>query len=298
MPLNSHMEDNRDGAAAGVLYVVATPIGNMRDITLRALDTLKHVDVVAAEDTRQTGLLLAHHQISARLVSYHEHNEAERTPHLIERLESGKKVALVCTAGTPAISDPGYRLVKTAISRNITVRPIPGVSAVISALSVSGLPTDAFIFIGFLPRKQNKRIAQLKALADELRTIIFYESPRRIESLLKEIYKYMGDRESMLSREMTKPHEEFLRGPVSGILKELEARAAVKGECTLLVSGRAKGETIKREDLIKEIHFALSTSKRSLGDISKTIAKKYNVTRQLVYSEGVKIKKGIINEES
>jgi 16S rRNA (cytidine1402-2'-O)-methyltransferase len=285
------MDNTNKPNTDGTLYVVATPIGHMEDITLRALSVLRQVHLVAAEDTRQAGLLFAHHHIEAQLISYHEHNETERTPALIQRLQSGEEVALICSAGTPAISDPGYRLVKTAISQNIPVIPVPGVSAVISALSVSGLPTDEFVFIGFLPRKQGKRLSQLKALADEARTIIFYESPKRIQGLLKDIHQFMGDRDGMLSREMTKPYEEFIRGTVSYILHQLEKRSVVKGECTLLISGKTGNMPVSTEEIQEEIRSALLASVNSLGDISKAIAKKYNVSRQLVYSEALKIKK-------
>ncbi len=285
------MDNTRKPNTDGTLYVVATPIGHMEDITLRALGVLRRAHLVAAEDTRQAGLLFAHHHIEAQLISYHEHNETERTPVLIQRLQSGKDIALICSAGTPAISDPGYRLVKTAISENIPVIPVPGVSAVISALSVSGLPTDEFVFIGFLPKKQGKRKSRLKALADESRTIIFYESPKRIQKLLKDIHQFLGDRDGMLSREMTKPHEEFIRGRVSDILQQLDKRAVVKGECTLLISGKTGNTQVSTEEIQEEIRSALAASVNSLGGISKAIAKKYNISRQFVYSEALKIKR-------
>ena len=221
----------------GDLYVVTTPIGNMEDITIRALKTLDQVDLVAAEDTRHTGRLLAHHDIKNNLISYHEHNEEVRTPVLIHRLKAGSSVALVTNAGTPAVSDPGYRLVKAAIANHIRVIPIPGVSAVIAAISAAGLPTDSFIFAGFPARKKSKRMEQLKTLANENRTLIFYESPGRILSLMEEIMNVMGNRYCVLCREMTKLHEEFLRGILSEIMDTLHQRPAVKGECTLLVKG-------------------------------------------------------------
>ena len=196
----------------GKLYVVATPIGNKDDITLRALRVLGEVDFVAAEDTRHTGRFLAHHKIKSRLISYHEHNEAERTPDLIKKLMDGSSIAVVSNAGTPSVSDPGYRLVKTAIDSGIMVIPIPGVSATITALSAAGLPIDSFIFMGFPARKKGKRLKQLSGLANENKTIVFYESPRRILNLIEEIIIIMGDRYGVLSREMTKLHEEFLRG--------------------------------------------------------------------------------------
>ncbi len=212
----------------GILYVVATPIGNRDDITIRALNILGHVDLVAAEDTRHTGRLLAHHNIKCHMISFHEHNENDRTPDLINRLKAGLSVALVSNAGTPSVSDPGYRLVKEAVINRIRVSPIPGVSAAIAALSVSGLPTDSFVFIGFPAKKKAKRLDQLKDLEGEGRTMVFYESPRRILTFLKEIITVMGDRYGVLSREMTKLHEEFIRGFLSEILSSLNARSAIK----------------------------------------------------------------------
>lgn len=292
MPLNLPMDNPQQSQANGTLYVTATPIGHMEDITLRALDVLRKVHWVASEDTRQAGLLFAHHGITAQLVSYHEHNETERTPILIERLQSGQDIALICNAGTPTVSDPGYRLIKTAISENIRVVPIPGVSAAITALSVSGFPTDEFAFVGFLPKKQGKRHERLKVLADEERTIILYESPKRILKLLKDIQKVMGDRRGMLSREMTKPHEEFIRGRISDILNRLETRSVVKGECTLLLSGKSESAGAPVEVIREEILSALSETDKRLGDISRAVSKKLNVSRQFVYSEALKLKKG------
>ena len=231
MPSNSHIDET------GALYVVATPIGNRDDITIRALNILGQVDLVAAEDTRHTGRLLAHHNIKCRMISFHEHNERERTPDLINRLKAGSSVALVSNAGTPSVSDPGYRLVKETIDSDIRVIPIPGVSAAITALCVAGMPTDSFVFVGFPAKKKARRLNQLNDLAGVHRTIVFYESPRRISTFLEEIIDIMGDRYGVLAREMTKLHEEFIRGLLSEILSSLNARPAIKGECTLLVTG-------------------------------------------------------------
>ncbi|MCK5418905.1 MAG: 16S rRNA (cytidine(1402)-2'-O)-methyltransferase, partial [Desulfobacterales bacterium] len=209
------MSDSNNTKNKGVLYVVATPIGNREDITLRALNILRDVDLIAAEDTRKTGNLLAHYQIKNRLISFYEHNEKKRTPEIIGKLLDGISIALVSNAGTPSISDPGYRLIEAAIANKITVSPIPGVSAATAAMSVSALPTDSFVFIGFLPRKKAKRQQFLNELAVEPRPVIFYESPKRILTLLEEIISCMGDRPAVLAREMTKLHEEFIRGSVS-----------------------------------------------------------------------------------
>jgi 16S rRNA (cytidine1402-2'-O)-methyltransferase len=229
------MSNTTKTEACGALYVVATPIGNREDITLRALDILREVDLIAAEDTRKSGNFLAHYQIKNRLISFHEHNEKKRTPEkrtpeLIGKLLAGMTIALVSNAGTPLVSDPGYRLIEAAIAEKIMVTPIPGVSAATAAMSVSGLPTDSFVFIGFAPKKKGKRLKFLTQLSAEPRPLIFYESPRRILSLMEEIISCMGDRNAVLAREMTKVHEEFIRGTVSQILKTIRVRSAFKGE--------------------------------------------------------------------
>ena len=285
MPSNSHMDE------LGALYVVATPIGNRDDITLRALNILGNVDLVAAEDTRHTGRLLAHHNIKCHMISCHEHNEGERTPDLINRLKAGSSVALVSNAGTPSVSDPGYRLVKEAIANSIRVIPIPGVSAAIAALSVSGLPTDSFVFIGFPAKKKAKRLKQLQVLAGESRTMVFYESPKRILTLLKEIINVMGDRYGVLSREMTKLHEEFIRGFLSEILSSLDARPAIKGECTLLVTGCEESKEVSIKTVRTEIMKALEKKESKLSEISKIIGKKYGLPKKKVYDEALKLKR-------
>ena len=215
MPLNSPTDSTKNAQNKGTLYVVATPIGNMDDITLRALKILDQVDFIAAEDTRRTGKLLKYHNIKGRLISFHEHNEKERTPLLLERIESGSSIALVSNAGTPTVSDPGYMLLRSAVEKGIKVIPVPGASAVVASLSISGLPTDSFIFIGFPAKKKLKRFKQLQELADEKRTLIFYENPGRITTFIKELVDVMGDRYGVLCREMTKLHEEFIRGRLS-----------------------------------------------------------------------------------
>ena len=281
----------------GILYVVATPIGNRDDITIRALNTLGHVDLVAAEDTRHTGRLLAHHNIKCRMISFHEHNENERTPDLINRLKAGSSVALVSNAGTPSVSDPGYRLVKEAVINRIRVSPIPGVSAVIAALSVSGLPTDSFVFIGFPAKKKVKRLDQLKDLAGEGRTMVFYESPRRILTFLKEIISVMGDRYGVLSREMTKLHEEFIRGFLSKILSSLNERPAIKGECTLLLTGCEENKEISIKTVRTEIIKALEKKQSKLSELSKIIAKNYGLPKNKVYDEALKLKRKMQSQE-
>jgi len=223
----------------GILSIVSTPIGNMEDITLRALRILKEADLIAAEDTRRTGLLLKHFGIEKPLTSYFEGNELKKKEVILSRLKQGDRVALVSDAGTPGISDPGFRLIRAAIEHEIPVIPIPGPSAVITALSVSGLPTDAFFFKGFLPHKLKKRRDLLKELEDARETLIFYESPHRISETLKDVYEVLGDREIVLSRELTKVYEEVLRGKVSEILNQIGGRQ-LRGEMTLVVSGKTR----------------------------------------------------------
>jgi len=290
MPLNLPTNNPEKPGKKGDLYVVATPIGNREDITLRALNILGRVDLVAAEDTRHTLRFLSHHNIKRRLISYHEHNERERTKNLLDKLNSGLSVALVSNAGTPTVSDPGYQLIKAAIERDIRVIPIPGVSAAVTAISVSGMPIDSFVFIGFLAKKKGKRLEQLRKLAFEQKTIIFYESPRRIQTLLEEIILNIGDRKGVLCREMTKLHEEFVRGNLSKILKSLKERPSIKGECTLLVAGEEEDKDVSVEKAREEIKKKLASAKGGLSDIAKEIAKKYNIPKNIVYDEALKIK--------
>ncbi|MCK5487421.1 MAG: 16S rRNA (cytidine(1402)-2'-O)-methyltransferase [Desulfobacterales bacterium] len=284
------MSDSNNTKNKGVLYVVATPIGNREDITLRALNILRDVDLIAAEDTRKTGNLLAHYQIKNRLISFHEHNEKKRTPEIIGKLLDAISIALVSNAGTPSISDPGYRLIEAAIANKITVSPIPGVSAATAAMSVSALPTDSFVFIGFLPRKKAKRQQFLNELAVEPRPVIFYESPKRILTLLEEIISCMGDRPAVLAREMTKLHEEFIRGSVSKILKTLKSRAEIKGECTLLIAGFEGKEELNSEIITTEIKAALDKHQEGLSEITKSIAQKYGLSKNKVYAMALKVK--------
>ncbi len=273
-----------------MLYVVATPIGNRDDITLRALDILQRVDLIAAEDTRKSGRFLAHHRIKNQLVSYHEHNETKRTPQLIEKLLAGTSIALICNAGTPSVSDPGFRLIAAAIEHKIVVTPIPGVTAATAALSVSGLPTDSFLFVGFAPKKKGKRTKFLKALGARSESLVFYESPKRIISLLQDIIACMGDRYAMLAREMTKLHEEFVRGTVSQILSVVSSRSTVKGECTLLVAGRDPSDEMDIQSLKAAIEAALENEIGSLSEISRTIAQKFGFPKKTVYDLALQIR--------
>ncbi len=223
----------------GILYVVSTPIGNLEDITLRALRILKEVDLIAAEDTRHTNLLLKHFGIQTPLTSYFEGNELKKREFILFRLKQGDQIALVSDAGTPGISDPGFRLVRLAIENQIPVIPIPGPSAVIAALSVAGLPTDAFIFKGFLPHKSKKRRDLLKQLEEVRETLIFYESPHRLTETLNDIFELLGDREIVLTRELTKMYEEIIRGKVNEVQNQIRERN-LKGEVTLVISGKTR----------------------------------------------------------
>jgi len=284
------MDSKKNTSSKGTLYVVATPIGNMDDITLRALKVLDHVDFIAAEDTRHTGKLLKYHHIKSHLISYHEHNEKERTPVLIERLESGLSIALVSNAGTPTVSDPGYMLLQNAVENGIKVIPIPGASAGVAALSISGMPTDSFIFIGFCAKKKAKRLKQLQELADEKRTLIFYEGPGRILAFMKELSSVMGDRYGVLCREMTKLHEEFLRGCLSELIDTLSLRPAIKGECTLLVKGCENNKDVSKDVIRAELIEALDKKGGKISEASRIIAKKYGLSKNRVYDEALKRK--------
>lgn len=216
--------------------MVATPIGNLEDVTFRAVEVLKSVDLVAAEDTRRARILFQRYDVHAPLTSYHDMNETSKSKFLLEKLREGLRIALISDAGTPGISDPGFDIVRAAVSEGIPVVPIPGPTAAISLLSVSGLPTDRFVFEGFLPRKEGKRMSVLAEIRDQPRTVILYESPKRLIRTLQEIHQVMGEREIVVGRELTKQFEEILRGPVHEVLQKLGGRS-VKGEITLLIKG-------------------------------------------------------------
>ena len=230
---------------SGTLYLVATPIGNLADISQRALQVLNDVDLIACEDTRHTHKLLQHYGITTKTISYHEHNEQQRTAQLIDSLKQGSDVALVSDAGTPAISDPGFRLVRAAIENEVTVVPVPGPSALISALVAAGLPTDEFFFAGFLPSRSNARRVRLEALKTVPGTLIFYEAPHRLAATLKDAYEILGEREAVVARELTKLHEQIKRGRLSELANFYEEEDA-RGEIVLLIDRNLIGEP-KRE---------------------------------------------------
>ncbi len=235
---------NENGA--GCLYIVATPIGNLEDITLRALRVLREADVIACEDTRQTMKLLTHFDISKRLVSYHEHNEITRAPEIVIELEQGAKVALVSDAGTPAISDPGFRLVSLCLRHGIAVVPVPGASAFVAALAASGMPIEEFTFAGFLPSRQTARRKALRALAHEPRTVALYEAPHRLLDALEDALEILGNRPAVIAREVTKAFEEFQRGHIEDLVAAVRKKPA-RGEITLLI-GPADGHVIHLEN--------------------------------------------------
>jgi 16S rRNA (cytidine1402-2'-O)-methyltransferase len=281
------MDKKRSDITSGKLCIVATPIGNMEDMTIRAIRVLGEVDLIAAEDTRHTARLLAYHHIKTPLISCHDYNERERAFGLIEKIKQGASVALVSDAGTPSVSDPGYVLVREAIASGISVIPIPGVSAAITALSVSGLPTDAFVFIGFLSKQKTKRTRQIESLKREEKTVIIYESPQRVMALIEEILDIAGDRQAVFAREMTKTYEEFVRGRLSEILEILTARDAIKGECVLMVAG-CEESSADPELITQDIQTRLRSGAR-VSEISKEIAKQYGISKKLVYEEALKL---------
>lgn len=285
MPLNSHTRKSPPVEESGCLYIVATPLGNLADVTLRALDVLRSVDIVAAEDTRKTRRLLGHHGIQRQLVSYHEHNERRRTDELMAHLARGSRIALVSDAGTPCISDPGYRLVTAAANAGIKVVPIPGVSALTAALSASGLPTDAFVFAGFAPKKKGRRRELFQELATSPYTVILYESPQRVVGLLGDILDAMGDRSCVVAREMTKLHEEFLRGRLSEVREALADREKIKGECTVLISGRHGDIDVNWSDVQSDIQKGLGQGERKPGHLARAIGEKFGVPRKKIYNE-------------
>jgi 16S rRNA (cytidine1402-2'-O)-methyltransferase len=266
---------------SGTLYVVATPIGNLEDISLRALRVLREVDRIACEDTRQTRKLLDRHGIAKPLVSYHEHNEQARAEELLSELEAGKNIALVSDAGTPLIADPGYRLVAQARAQGVTVSPIPGASALVTALSASGLPTDSFFFGGFLPAKKSQRRKTLEAVQSYPATLVFYEAPHRILEALEDIAEVLGPRRVTLARELTKIHEEFLAGAAADLLDALTKRPPLKGEITLMIS---KGDAPAVDPTpIEEAFDRLIEAGVPRMEAMKTVARERGLSKREVY---------------
>jgi|CZKE01.1.fsa_nt_gi 16S rRNA (cytidine1402-2'-O)-methyltransferase len=266
---------------SGLLYIVATPIGNLEDITYRAVRVLKEAGLIACEDTRHTCKLLEHYGIQTPTISYHEYNEVERSEDLAARMLAGAVVALVSDAGMPLVSDPGYRLVRAAIENGIPVRAIPGPSASLAALAASGLPTDAFHFGGFLPHKPGQRVKALEALAEEQATLIFYEAPHRILETLEAIERTLGSRPVVVARELTKIHEECLRGTAAEVRAQLAQREAVKGEITLLI-GKATGPP-PDDTPVEEAVEALVRGGAPRMDAIKQVARRRGLSKREVY---------------
>jgi len=271
------------------LYLVATPIGNLEDITLRALRVLKEVDLIACEDTRQTLKLLSHYGIQTRLVSYHEHNEMTKAAELVVDLEGGAKIALVTDAGMPGISDPGFRLITLAIRHHVPVVPIPGASAFLAALVASGLPTDSFRFSGFLPSKSGQRRQLLESIRESPRTQVFYEAPHRLLETLSDVVEVLGsDRHVVVAREVTKIYEEFLRGRAREILEQLKARGDVKGEITLLIARAEEGATASAPEgvsVAKRVREIMVSDQADEKTALKKVAKERGIGKSEAYRE-------------
>jgi len=273
----------------GTLYVVSTPIGNLEDITLRALRVLKEVDLIAAEDTRRTRQLLTHYGIHKPLISYHEYNRRMREKTLLQELREGKSIALVTDAGTPGISDPGEDLVRGAIQESIPLVPIPGPAALVSALSVSGLPTESFLFYGFLPSKAAARKKWLSSLQGRPETLVFYESPRRLSSLLEDAAQILGDRRVVVAREMTKVYEEVYRGTISEVLDQL-GEEEVKGEVTVILEGCTSSPAPEASSIMEALRHYSREMGLSMKESVGRVAEELGVSRRQVYQESLKLK--------
>ncbi len=279
----------RRDKASGVLYVVSTPIGNLEDITLRALRVFKEVDLIAAEDTRRTRQLLTHYGIHKPLISYHEFNLRLREESLLNELREGKNIALVTDAGTPGISDPGEELVRRVIQESIPLIPIPGPAALIAALSVSGLPTESFLFHGFLPSKASARQKLLRSLAERTETLVFYESPRRLRSFLGDAVGFLGDRQVVVAREMTKVYEEIYRGTITEVLDQL-GEQEVKGEVTIILEGGKPQKKVELPAVLEALKYYSQELGLSRKESVSRVSEELGVSRREVYQESLKIR--------
>ena len=274
----------------GILYIVATPLGNLEDMTFRAVRILKEVDLIAAEDTRHSRRLLTHFGIAKPLTSYFDHNKTLKGEYLLDRLREGASVALISDAGTPCISDPGYQLVRDAVAAGITVVPIPGVSATVTALSASGLPTDSFTFAGFLPNRQGKRRERLAQLKDEGRVVVYYEAPHRLRATLADLREVCGDRQVVVARELTKIHEEFVRGSVTEVMARFADRE-VKGEVVLLVAPATEiSAPVDPEAILTRY---LADESLSFRDAVDRAARDSGLPRREVYARALVLREGI-----
>lgn len=274
----------------GTLYIVATPIGNLEDITFRAVRILREADLIAAEDTRHSRKLLTHFGISRPITSYFDHNKAFKGNFILEKLRQGLSVALISDAGTPCISDPGFQLVRDAVAEGIAVAPVPGPSAAIAALSAAGLPTDRFAFEGFLPNRQGKRRERLLSLKGEERVLVFYEAPSRLAAALSDLLEVMGDREVVIARELTKIYEEFIRGRAGDVLESLKGRQ-IKGEVVLLVAPGTPADAPDEFPVIDLLRRYLGGADISLKDAVRRVALETGRSRGEVYAEALRLKR-------
>jgi 16S rRNA (cytidine1402-2'-O)-methyltransferase len=294
-PRSSEAATPSNGAAPGrgCLHIVATPIGNLEDITLRALRILKEADLIACEDTRHTQKLLNHYNIAKTLVSYHEHNEMTRSSELLIQLEQGAKIALVSDAGMPLVSDPGYRLVTLCVRHKIPVVPVPGPSAMLAALAAAGLPNEEFLFVGFLPQRSGERRRMLERLRIEERTIIFYEAPHRVAESIADAREILGDRLACIAREVTKVHEEFLRGRLSQLAESLAEQPA-RGEITLVIGppepSASTGLADSSQSLSDRVEELIRQAKLDRKDALKLAAKERGITRRAAYDQLIESK--------
>jgi len=277
------------GPGSGTLYVVATPIGNLEDITLRALRVLRRVDLVACEDTRHTRKLLTHHGIAASTISYHRHNETARTGRILQRLVDGHDVALVSDAGVPGISDPGHVLVAAAVEAGIPVTAIPGPSALTAALSIAGLAADSFLFLGFAPSRRGERHRLLLSLRSQRRLLVFYESPHRLARFLGDCLEIFGNRPACLCKELTKIHEQCRRGRVLDLLEWAESRGGVKGEFVVLIEGDRSEEAPTDGDLDELLLWYRENTRLSMKDCVKKIAADLGLSRSAVYGRALAV---------
>jgi 16S rRNA (cytidine1402-2'-O)-methyltransferase len=289
---NSEGRELQTRKKSGTLYVVSTPIGNMEDITLRALKVLKGVDIIAAENVAHTKGLCGRHSIKTEVTAYNQHNRKTKSPKLIRQIKSGRDVALVTDAGTPGISDPGVYLVDQAAKKDVTVTPIPGPSAVIAALSVSAMPSEQFLFLGFLPNKSGKRKTLLRGLTSEPRTMVFFEAPHRIRAMLRDLKDVLGDRKMVMLREITKVFEEIKRGPISSVLEHLTSDRT-RGEFTLVVAGK-EGETVPSlsRKILNRIDALLAEKTQSVRDIAELLSNEEGIAYRQIYKECLARKRG------
>jgi 16S rRNA (cytidine1402-2'-O)-methyltransferase len=276
--------DNNQASGPGVLYVVSTPLGNLEDITLRALKILKNVDMIAAENVSHTRKLCEHYGIRTRVTSYNQHNQKVKGPGLLRQIKAGSQVALVTDAGAPGVSDPGGYLVGLAADESIAITPVPGPSAVTGALSISGFPAEQFLFVGFLPPRKGKRRKALEEFSEEHRTMVFFEAPHRLKAMLGDLLDLLGNRQLVIVREMTKLYEEILRGSLKKILEDLP-QDKIKGELTLVVQGKQAREKVKEipEGVLSRIDDLMKKGGMSIRDIAEVLSSEGHVPYRLVY---------------